>query len=71
MVLLSFLLLLLLLRGGLQEGGAGPSHARLLLLFCSHVRSAVSQDNVIVLGATHRYLKKYVTTVIYKPLQFE
>jgi hypothetical protein len=26
------------------------------------------QDNVMVLGATHRYKEKYVTTVMYKPV---
>lgn len=28
----------------------------------------VSQDGVMVLSATHRYKKKYVTTLLYKPI---
>lgn len=27
-----------------------------------------SQDGVMVLSATHRYKKKYVTTLLYKPI---
>lgn len=28
----------------------------------------LSQDGVMVLSATHRYKKKYVTTLLYKPI---
>lgn len=28
----------------------------------------VLQDGVMVLSATHRYKKKYVTTLLYKPI---
>lgn len=30
--------------------------------------SLSSQDGVMVLSATHRYKKKYVTTLLYKPI---
>ena len=29
----------------------------------------LSQDGVMVLSATHRYKKKYVTTLLYKPIR--
>lgn len=40
-----------------------PNHVILDHLYAQSVK-----DNVLVLGATHRYKRKYVTTVIYKPL---
>lgn len=42
-----------------QPGCAELSH---LLTLC------LSQDGVMVLSATHRYKKKYVTTLLYKPI---
>lgn len=40
-----------------------PNHVVLDHLYAQSVK-----DNVLVLGATHRYKRKYVTTVLYKPL---
>lgn len=34
----------------------------------NHLYALAVKDNVVVLGATHRYRQKYVTTVLYKPL---
>eukprot|EP00048_Salpingoeca_helianthica_P007245 m.108167 g.108167 ORF g.108167 m.108167 type:complete len:211 (+) comp14271_c0_seq2:81-713(+) len=43
-----------------------PNHVML-----NHLYALAVKDNVIVLGATHRYRQKYVTTVLYKPLDVE
>ena len=40
-----------------------PPHVILNHLYALSIR-----DNVMVLGVTHRYKTKYVTTVLYKPL---
>jgi 5'-AMP-activated protein kinase regulatory beta subunit len=34
----------------------------------NHLYALSIKDNVIVMGAAHRYRQKFVTTVIYKPL---
>lgn len=41
-----------------------PHHVML-----SHLYALSIKDNVIVLGCTNRYRKKYVTTVLYKPFE--
>eukprot|EP00730_Choanoeca_flexa_P001667 TRINITY_DN10736_c0_g4_i1.p1 TRINITY_DN10736_c0_g4~~TRINITY_DN10736_c0_g4_i1.p1 ORF type:complete len:303 (+),score=64.92 TRINITY_DN10736_c0_g4_i1:120-1028(+) len=40
-----------------------PNHVML-----NHLYALSIKDNVIVMGASHRYRQKFVTTVIYKPL---
>ncbi|EDQ89638.1 uncharacterized protein MONBRDRAFT_25195 [Monosiga brevicollis MX1] len=40
-----------------------PNHVML-----NHLYALSIKDNVIVMGASHRYKQKFVTTVIYKPL---
>ena len=40
-----------------------PNHVML-----NHLYALSIKDNVIVMGAAHRYRQKFVTTVIYKPL---
>ncbi|KAL5479516.1 hypothetical protein EMCRGX_G023043 [Ephydatia muelleri] len=40
-----------------------PSHVSL-----NHLYALSIKDNVLVLGATHRYKEKYVTTLMYKPV---
>mgnify|MGYP002262227892 CR=1 FL=1 len=54
---------------------AGPGHWWALPCFpfypspfSSFLARVNRQDNVLVLGATHQYKRKYVTTVLYKPL---
>jgi len=43
-----------------------PHHVML-----NHFYSLDKGDNVTILGVTHRYKNKFVTTVLYKPLQVE
>lgn len=38
------------------------------LLLSRPLTLCLSQDGVMVLSATHRYKKKYVTTLLYKPI---
>lgn len=45
-------------------GTAGLRRAPCLL----QLTLCLSQDGVMVLSATHRYKKKYVTTLLYKPI---
>lgn len=40
-----------------------PNHVMLNHLYCLSIK-----DGVMILSATHRYRKKYVTTVLYKPI---
>lgn len=42
--------------------------AQLLLSHPLPLTLCLSQDGVMVLSATHRYKKKYVTTLLYKPI---
>jgi 5'-AMP-activated protein kinase regulatory beta subunit len=53
-----------------------PNHVMLNHLYALAVKVSTpfmcapyAQDGVVVLGATHRYRQKYVTTVLYKPLE--
>lgn len=39
-----------------------------LKIICTLVLCSLLQDGVMVLSATHRYKKKYVTTLLYKPI---
>ena len=34
----------------------------------NHLYALTVRDGVMVLGATHRYKRKYVTTMLYKPI---
>lgn len=40
-----------------------PNHVML-----NHLYALSIKDGVMVLSATHRYKKKYVTTLLYKPI---
>lgn len=40
-----------------------PNHVML-----NHLYALSIKDSVMVLSATHRYRKKYVTTLLYKPI---
>lgn len=40
-----------------------PNHVML-----NHLYALSIKDGVMVLSATHRYRKKYVTTLLYKPI---
>ncbi len=40
-----------------------PNHVLL-----NHLYALSVKENVMVLGATHRFRKKFVTTVLYKPI---
>lgn len=63
------------LQSPLPDGGYGAPHSQVgtarlhwavpLLL---PLTLCLSQDGVMVLSATHRYKKKYVTTLLYKPI---
>eukprot|EP00047_Mylnosiga_fluctuans_P018880 m.76173 g.76173 ORF g.76173 m.76173 type:complete len:231 (-) comp7852_c1_seq2:3243-3935(-) len=41
-----------------------PNHVML-----NHLYALAVKDSVVVLGATHRYRQKFVTTVLYKPME--